>query len=136
MVIYGILTETDVAKLFIAGVIPGLLLMTLYMVTTWLIVLKDPSKGRPAECLPFAEKVRALRGSWAVLALFLIVLGGMYVGVFTPTEGAGMGAAGAFLFMLMRRRKLGAAGEALVEAGRTTAALFLVACGRSSSTNS
>lgn len=127
MVIYGILTETDIAKLFIAGVIPGVLLMLMYMGTAWGVVLADPSKGRPAEALPFLDRLRSLKRTWAVFALFLIVLGGMYFGIFTPTEGAGIGSAGAFVFMLARRRlDFKAISGALVEAGHTTAVLLLV----------
>jgi tripartite ATP-independent transporter DctM subunit len=129
MVIYGILTETDIAKLFIAGVIPGVLLMLMYMGTAWGVVLANPGKGRPAEAIPFLERLRSLRRTWAVLALFLVVLGGMYFGVFTPTEGAGIGAAGAFAFMLARRRiDIHAIGGALIEAAHTTAVLLLVGC--------
>lgn len=129
MMIYGILTESDIAKLFIAGVIPGVLLMLMYMGTAWGVVLADPTKGRPAEPLPFIERLRALKRTWAVLALFLIVLGGMYFGVFTPTEGAGIGAAGGFAFMLIRRHAdFRAVTGALIEAAHTTAALLLVGC--------
>ncbi len=127
MVIYGILTETDIAKLFIAGVVPGVLLMIMYMGTAWGVVLADSSKGRAAERLPLLGRLRSLKRTWAVLALFAIVLGGMYVGIFTPTEGAGIGAAGAFMFMLVRRRlDLKAIKGALIEAAHTTAILLLV----------
>ncbi len=126
-VVYGILTETDITSLFMAGVLPGLMLMVLYMIAASLMVLVRPSLGRPAEALPLRDRLRSLSRTWAVLALFLIVLGGMYFGVFTPTEAAGIGAAGAFAFMVMRgmatRTRVR---EALVEAGRTTASLLIV----------
>lgn len=126
-VIYGILTETDITKLFMAGVLPGLLLVLLYMATAWVMVALRPSLGQRAEALPVRERLRSLSSTWAVLALFLLVLGGMYFGVFTPTEGAGVGAAGAFAFLAMRgRARVAIIRDALVEAGRTTAALLLV----------
>ena len=126
-VVYGILTETDITALFMAGVLPGLLLMLLYMIAASLMVLVRPSLGRPAEALPLRDRLRSLSRTWAVLALFLIVLGGMYFGVFTPTEAAGIGAAGAFAFMVARGMATRVrVREALVEAGRTTASLLMV----------
>jgi C4-dicarboxylate transporter, DctM subunit len=126
-VIYGILTETDITRLFMAGLLPGLMLAVMYMITAWLVVLVRPSHGRPAEKLAFVERLRSLKRTWAVLALFAAVLGGMYFGVFTPTEGAGFGATGAFLFMVLRgKAQPHVVRDALVEAGRTTAALLLV----------
>jgi tripartite ATP-independent transporter DctM subunit len=126
-VIFGILTETDITKLFMAGVLPGILLALMYMATAWLVVYVRPSHGKPAEKLALRERLAALQRTWAVLALFLVVLGGMYLGVFTPTEGAGVGAAGAFAFMLMRgKAQISLIREALIEAGRTTAALLIV----------
>jgi tripartite ATP-independent transporter DctM subunit len=130
LVIYGILTETDIAKLFIAGVLPGVLLMLMYMGTAWGTVLVDPQKGRRAEPLPVIERVRSLKNTWAVAVLFLGVLGGMYFGVFTPTEGAGIGATGAFIFMLWRRNSsIRTFKLALVETAHTTAVLLLVGAG-------
>ena len=126
-VIFGILTETDITKLFMAGLVPGLLLAAMYMATAWLVVCLRPSFGRPAEALPLRERLATLGRTWAVLALFVAVLGGMYTGVFTPTEGAGVGALGGFLFMVMRGKAQPATVRlALLEAGRTTAALLLV----------
>ena len=126
-VIYGIPTETDITKLFMAGLLPGLLLAAMYMATAWLVVFLRPATGRPAEALPMRERLQALGRTWAVLTLFLVVLGGMYTGLFTPTEGAGVGAIGGFLFMVMRGKAQPAAVRlALLEASRTTAALLLV----------
>jgi tripartite ATP-independent transporter DctM subunit len=126
-VIYGILTETDITKLFMAGLLPGILLAVMYMVTAWGVVLVRPSTGRLAEKLPLRERMQAFSRTWAVLALFAAVLGGMYFGVFTPTEGAGVGAAGAFMFMVMRgKAQLAVVRSALIEAARTTAALLIV----------
>ena len=126
-VIFGILTETDITKLFMAGVLPGILLMLMYMATAWTVVYLRPSLGQPAERLPWRERFGAIQRTWAVMVLFIVVLGGMYQGIFTPTEGAGVGAAGAFFFMMMRgKAKLPIIRDALVEAGRTTAALLIV----------
>ncbi|MCT8973533.1 TRAP transporter large permease [Microbaculum marinisediminis] len=130
LVIYGILTETDIGKLFIAGVLPGLLLILAYFAAIWLTVLFRPAMGPRAESADMAERLQALKRVWAVLALFVLVLGGIYLGVFTPTEAAGIGATGALLFAIARRRLnwsefIGA----MVEAAVMTGMIFLVVFG-------
>jgi tripartite ATP-independent transporter DctM subunit len=130
MVIYGILTETDIGKLFIAGIVPGLLLVLLMIASIWAASVIDPAAGPRAPRLAWRERWRPLGRIWAVAALFVLVLGGMYFGVFTPTEGAGIGAAGAFAFALGRRRLTGRGLlAALVESGRTTGSIFVVTMG-------
>ena len=130
MVIYGILTETDIGKLFIAGLVPGILLTVLFIfaiaIATWI----NPAIGPRGEKKSWGERWRALGKVWGIVALFVLVLGGIYFGIFTPTEAAGIGAAGAFLFAL-GRRKLGWSRltESLIEAGRTTGMIFVVAFG-------
>jgi tripartite ATP-independent transporter DctM subunit len=102
LVIYGILTEQSIGKLFLAGFIPGILEALLYMLLIYFLCKAKPHLGPkgPKTCLK--EKVVALKSTWGVLALFLIVIGGIYLGVFTPTEAAGVGAFGALLLMLIR----------------------------------
>src|SRR4029079_17524251 len=102
--VYGLITEQDVGKLFIAGVVPGLLAVAMYMVTITAIGLIRPGflpAGQPA---PWSEKLAAMRAIWATLILFAFVIGGIYGGLFTATEAAGMGAAGAFIIGVMRRK--------------------------------
>jgi tripartite ATP-independent transporter DctM subunit len=130
MVIYGVFTETNIGQLFAAGVVPGivgaLLLCAAVLVMTW----RDPRSGPPGERAGWRERGRALRDVWAVAALFVFVMGGIYGGLFTATEGAGMGAFGAMAFALWRRaltwRTLYGA---LLESARTTAMLFLILIG-------
>lgn len=125
MVIYGIITETNIGKLFAAGVIPGALTAALLMVAVALVTSRDPEHAPPGERTPWPERWRALRGIWGVVVLVIVVLGGIYGGFFTATEGAGFGAAGAFLFALLRRRLTWAIlAQVLVESARTTAMLF------------
>jgi C4-dicarboxylate transporter DctM subunit len=127
MVIYGIVTETNIGKLFAAGVLPGLLCAGLLMAAVSWITWRDPAAGPAAERSTWPERWRALRNIWGVLLLVFVVLGGIYGGWFTATEGAGIGASGAFFFALARRaltwRVLV---EVLVESARTTAMLFTI----------
>ncbi|MBE2264439.1 MAG: TRAP transporter large permease [Burkholderiaceae bacterium] len=125
MVIYGIVTETHIGKLFAAGVIPGLITALLMMVGVVLMASHDPEHAPAGEKSDWKERWVALRGIWGVLLLVIVVLGGIYGGVFTATEGAGMGAAGAFLFALARRSLTWKVLlEVLVESARTTGMLF------------
>lgn len=127
MVIYGIVTETNIGKLFAAGVIPGLLCAALLMVGVAWITWRDPTAGPAGEHSTWAERLAALRDIWGVVLLVVVVLGGIYGGVFTATEGAGIGASGAFFFALARRAlTLKVLYEILVESARTTAMLFTI----------
>ncbi len=94
LVIYGLLTESSIRELFAAGFIPGILGILLYMGAVRYVVWRDPSAGPAGERMTFKERMVALRGIWGVLLLFTIVMGGIYLGVFTPTEAAGIGAGG------------------------------------------
>lgn len=103
-VIYGILTDQSIGKLFIAGLIPGILEALFYMVTIFILCKRNPLMGPPAPRTGFTEKLLSLRGVWGILALFLLVIGGIYLGVFTPSEAAAIGAFGALIFALGRRK--------------------------------
>ncbi len=125
MVIYGIVTETNIGKLFAAGVIPGLVTALLLMAAVVYMTWRDPEHAPASEVSTGAQRMAALRGIWGVLVLVLVVLGGIYGGVFTATEGAGIGASGAFFFALARRRlTVKSTFSILVESARTTAMLF------------
>jgi C4-dicarboxylate transporter, DctM subunit len=130
MVIYGILTETNIGKLFAAGIIPGLLATILLCGAVKYITWRDPDAGPPAEPHPWSERFASLRYVWPVIVLFVLVIGGIYAGAFTATEGAGIGAGGAFLFALARRaltwRVLL---NVLIESARTTSMLFMILIG-------
>ena len=130
MVIYGVFTETSIAKLFAAGILPGILGAILLCGAVQFMTWRDPASGPPGERSSWRERLLALRGVWGVAALFVFVMGGIYGGLFTATEGAGMGAFGALLFALARRaltwRTLY---DALLESARTTAMLFMILIG-------
>jgi len=138
LVIYGLLTETSIGKLFIAGVIPGAIGILFYLLAVRYAVWRDPEAGPPGARVSWRGRLRALRSVWAVLLLFFLVIGGLY-GVFdveplniafSPTEAAGMGAMGAFLIALARRRlSLADTLEVLSETAMTAASLFAVLIG-------
>ena len=130
MVIYGVLTETNIGKLFAAGVLPGILATFLLCLAVQWIVWTDPTAGPRGERASWRERLLALKGVWAVGLLFIVVMGGIYGGVFTATEGAGIGAFGGFCFALARRALTWhALLDALVESARTTAMLFAILTG-------
>ncbi len=130
LVIYGIITETDIGRLFIAGILPGLVAIICLCMAVVFVTWRDPSAGPPAARYTWPQRLAAVKGIWGVALLFALVIGGIYGGVFTATEGAGVGAAGAFVFALARRTltpKL--LMEVLMESTRTTAMLFAILIG-------
>lgn len=130
MVIYGLLTQSDIGKLFIAGILPGLIGVAMYVAAAAATAALNPGLGPPGERQALAARLAALRGVAPTLGLFAVVLGGIYLGVFTPTEAAGVGAAAALAIALARRAVgLRQMLEALAESGRTTAILFTVIMG-------
>ncbi|HET7297399.1 MAG TPA: TRAP transporter large permease [Burkholderiales bacterium] len=130
MVIYGVFTETNIGMLFAAGILPGILGASLLCLAVRYVTWRDPNAGPPGERSSWRGRWQAIRPIWAVAFLFLFVIGGIYGGLFTATEGAGMGAFGAMVFALWRRaldwKTLYAA---LVESARTTAMLFMILIG-------
>ncbi len=125
MVIYGIVTETHIGKLFAAGVLPGILTALLLMLAVVLMTMRNPEHAPAGEKFTWRQRLEALRGIWGVLLLVIVVLGGIYGGIFTATEGAGMGAAGAFFFAWGRKALTwDSLISILVESARTTAMLF------------
>ncbi len=130
LVIYGLMTETSIRELFAAGFIPGLVGMLFYLGAVQWVVWRRPDEGPRAERTPWRGRLAALGGVWGTLLLFVLVMGGIYGGLFTPTEAAGIGAGGAFLIALARgtlswRSLL----EVLTDSARTTAMLFTVLIG-------
>ncbi len=128
--VYGLITEQDVGKLFIAGIVPGILAVGMYMITVTIIGLARPGFLPAGRRSSWPERLDALRDIWATLLLFAFVIGGIYGGVFTATEAAGMGAGGAFLIGIARGRMSAAdIRRSLLETTRTTAAVFTVLIG-------
>lgn len=119
-VIYGFLTNQPIGVLFIAGILPGLLLSVAFLVLVLVICLRNPKLGPPGESSSWKEKVKSLRGVWGMLLLFLLVIGGLYFGVFAPSEAGAVGAFGAFVICLFKRTKVSMLMKALKESLQIT----------------
>jgi tripartite ATP-independent transporter DctM subunit len=130
LVLYGILTEQSIGKLLIAGTLPGLLMAALFAVVIYIWVKRDPKAAPVEPPAPLREKVRALRPVWAVVVIFVLVMGGIYRGFFTPTEAAAVGAFISLIVSVVSKRfTLGTLLEALDSGARTTAMLFIILIG-------
>ena len=130
MMLYGILTETDIGTLFIAGLVPGVILTLLFALVVRLVVAWRPDAGPPGESSTVREKFNAFRQVCGTVLLFAIVLGGIYFGIFTATEAAGIGATGALaLGIAMRRLNWAGCLEALLNTIRTTVMIFTILFG-------
>jgi tripartite ATP-independent transporter DctM subunit len=129
-VIYGLMTEQSIGKLFAAGVLPGILGMLLYMGAVWWSTRRNPALGPPAPRSAWPQRLATLRSVWKVLLLFAIVLGGMYDGFFSPTEAAAVGAFGAVAISLLGRTMDGKAFFAAIrETALTTGMIFTILIG-------
>ena len=130
VVIYGIMVEESIGKLFIAGILPGILLTLFYMATVYITCIIKPEKGPRAEKTTLREKILSLKGTWGMLILFVLVMGGIYSGIFTPTEAGGIGAFGAFVIALFRgRMNFKSLIFCLRDSMQTTSMIFLILIG-------
>jgi tripartite ATP-independent transporter DctM subunit len=130
MIIYGMLTEQPIATLFIAGILPGILLCVLFMLSIYIMAKLKPALGPPGPRFTIKERIYSLKDTWSILCLFLLVIGGLYTGWFTPTEAAGVGAFGAFVITIIKRRLTwDNLTNSLADTTRTTAMVFLILIG-------
>lgn len=130
MVIYGILTQTNIGDLFVAGVVPGLLGVGMYMLAIRFVAARDPSQAPRGERTPWPERLRALGGVWPFLLLFGLIIGGLYAKLFTPTEAAGMGAGLAILVAtLTGRMNLPLLHNVVIDTAYTAVSLYAVLFG-------
>ena len=129
-VLYGVMTEVDIAKLFAAGVVPGLMAVAFYLVVVAWMGWRHPQALPLGEPHSWAEKWGSLRDLWAVLVLFVFVLGGIYGGLFTVQEAAGLGATGTLVIGLLRGRlRARQIRAALVDALRVSSAIMTIVVG-------
>jgi tripartite ATP-independent transporter DctM subunit len=130
LIIYGILTQQSIGKLFLAGFIPGVLEAFFYIAVIYILCKRSPLLGPRGPKTSFKDKVIALKDTWGVVALFVLIIGGIYLGVFTPTEAGGVGAFGALIFALSRkmlsRQDFFAS---LIETGKATAMIIFIIMG-------
>ncbi|MBR9769207.1 MAG: TRAP transporter large permease [Rhodobacteraceae bacterium] len=130
LVLYGLLTESSIGDLFIAGFLPGILTILVFMIVISIVTRLHPESGPAGEKSTWKQKLNATLKTWAITALFATVIGGIYFGVFTPTEAAGVGAFGA-LFIAFSRKRLNRKmmKETLLETGQTSAMIFTILIG-------
>ena len=103
-IIYGILTGASIGKLFAGSLIPALITIVSYFVTVWIVCWRNPKAGPPIPATPFSEKMGALKDCWEILALLVVVIGGMIFGFFTPTDSGAIGAFGAIILGFVKKR--------------------------------
>ena len=130
LVVYAILTEQNIAKLFAAALIPGILAMLGYLAVIGLVVRARPQLATPSDALPWSGRWGALLRIWPIVAIFVIVFGGIYGGVFSPTEGAAVGAIATFIAGAARRELTWAGiGRSFLGTAETSAMVFLIFLG-------
>ncbi|BCH28186.1 C4-dicarboxylate ABC transporter permease [Mesorhizobium sp. L-8-10] len=130
LVIYAILTEQNIAKLFLAAFVPGVLAAIGYVITISVYVRLNPEAAGLRERMPYGERFRSLLDVWPVLLVFLAVVGGIYAGVFTPTEGAAVGAFGTGLIAWLNGGlTFGSLFASFLSTGRSTAMIFFIVLG-------
>lgn len=126
-IIYGMLTEQSIGRLLIAGILPGILLTLLYLATIYIVVLLNPGFAPRAAAASWRERLLSLRSTVWIILLFVLVIGGMFIGLFSPTEAAGVGAFGALVIALVKRKM---SWQIFVESAartlRTTGFLFAI----------
>ena len=129
-IVIGILTELSIGKLFIAGIIPGILEILFYVGTIYIMCKFNPHLGPALPKTTLGQKIGSLRLTWPVVLLFLLVIGGIYGGVFTPTEAGGIGAFGALALSLARRQLTGSGFiQALLEGAKMAAMMLALIIG-------
>ncbi len=129
-IIYGILTEESIGKLFMAGILPGILLASLFMLAIVVQCYFKPGIGPQVEASSWSTRFKSLSGTWPMLSLFVLVMGGIYFGFFTPTEAAGIGAFGACVITVLKGKlDFESLVDSLLVTGNMTAMIFLIIIG-------
>jgi C4-dicarboxylate transporter, DctM subunit len=129
-VVYGAVTETSIGKLFASGILSGILVAVLYILAIYIVCKRDPAMGPLGPSSTMREKLISLKGVWAILGLFLLVMGGIYFGVFTPSEAGAVGAFGAFIIALAKRKLTwNGLSKSLLDTGKTTSMIMVIVIG-------
>jgi len=129
-ILYSVVTNESVGRLFIAGIFPGILQAIMYALLIFFLTRFHIQEGPPGPSSTWKEKIVSLKGTWGMLLLFILIIGGLYLGVFTPTEGAAVGAAGSFIILVFRQGfSLKLIKTAVFEGLVTSAMLFMITIG-------
>jgi len=129
-VIYAVLTEQSIGRLFMAGILPGLLMLAFFIGAIWIVTLRNPAAGPRGEAVPLAKRFALLIKAFPLIAVIVVSIGGIYLGVFTPVEASGIGAALAVI-LAFATRSLNFSGfrRAIMETVRTSAMLYMIVIG-------
>ncbi len=128
-IIYGFMTQQPIGALFIAGVFPGLMLSGMFVGLILVMCTRNPELGPRGESFTWKERFNSLAGVWGVIVLFILVIGGLYLGIFAPSEAGAIGATGAFIIALSRRTKINMLFKALVDSLRLTCMVLTITIG-------
>jgi C4-dicarboxylate transporter, DctM subunit len=130
LIIYGILTEQSIGQLFVAGIFPAILVTILFIVAIYIKCRINPEQGPCGEKFTWAEKFKALLGLGETLAVFILVIGGIFIGLFTPTEAAAIGAFGILVIAIIRKQITWAGFvKSLMETLRTSCMVMMLIAG-------
>lgn len=130
LIIYGIIAQQSIGKLFIAGIIPGILQMLILMAVVYILCKRNPNIGPPGPRTNLKERIMSLKKIWMMFLLFILIMGGIYMGFFSPTESGGIGCFGAFVIAVVRRRlSWQAFREAIYDTARITSMTFIIVVG-------
>jgi tripartite ATP-independent transporter DctM subunit len=130
MVVYALLTEQSIGRMFAAALLPGVLATSLYMLAVYIQTLRKPELAPAAARMDWRQRLQAIKNVWAVMVLFVVVIGGIYIGWFSPTEAAAVGALGAFLLSFLRgKMTLAVMKDCMTETALTSGMIFLIVIG-------
>ena len=130
LIVFGIIARESIPELLIAGIIPGLITAAAFVVMIYIRVSRKPELAPTIPEASRGEKIQSLKGIWSFLALAILVIGGIYAGIFTPTEAGAVGAAGAFIIAVVRRvLTVGTVQEVLLDTAKTTSVIFIILVG-------
>lgn len=130
LIVFGLVARQSVPQLLIAGIIPGVMTALAYAIMIYARAHRNPELAPPLPRIPRAERVKSIRGIWGVMVLAVLVMGGIYTGIFTPTEAGAVGAAGTFLIAVARRTlSLRSLRDVLLSTAQTTSVIFIILVG-------
>ena len=130
LILYGVITEQSIGSLFIAGLLPGIVLALLYILVSIVMCTISPKHGPRGPKFSFIEQLAEFKHVWGIIILFALIIGGIYTGIFTPTEAGAIGAFGAFIILLIKRKFTGKnIYSALLETMRLMGFIFLILIG-------